>query len=454
MIAGEKTDNWVLQSKNEHRELFSELDVLLRALDRFFHVENLPISGGDLPDRNFFDELNAVRDVIFRVLAILEVVIPESRKNAYWFQKFSESKFLSDHSRDFFQGKLYTQDTPEKGLYLLYELFINLKGIITDLLKTGEISYLGYMNIGQLISKQIRENIFLDPFRKDINPDFDSIDNPYITEVVKTIRERDVRKQISFLYIYLFRFLRFLRHIDVTSQHSIALNSSLLILIMLRSEINMFHVFIKKMSVIIKDEDRELLLKSISYQFSMETKRVYIQELKDIIRKKAPHHFRGKLENSQGILKNLIEQSIVQLTQFFKPDITGKDIFASLITRFALSMQLREDIFVLHRFITLLEDKAVFPEIGKDVLKSMKDFMRYFENTTFKLLRYDDYDEFAHFFNDVFSLREAEMNKILERTGSFRIFLETTLGSIANRAELKDAPVDINRVEETVKKYL
>ena len=220
--------------------------MLLRALDRFFHVENLPFSGDDLPDRNFFDELNAVRDVIFRVLTILEVVIPESRKNAYWFQKFSESKFLSDHSRDFFKGKLYAQDTPEKGLYLLYDLFISLKGIITDLLKTGEISYLGYMNIGQLISEPIRENIFLDPFRKDINPDFDSIDNPYITEVVKTIKERDVRKQISFLYIYLFRFLRFLRHIDVTSRHSIALNSSLLILIMLRSEIGMFHTLSRK----------------------------------------------------------------------------------------------------------------------------------------------------------------------------------------------------------------
>jgi hypothetical protein len=39
-------------------------------------------------------------------------------------------------------------------------------------------------------------------------------------------------------------------------------------------------------------------------------------------------------------------------------------------------------------------------------------------------------------------------------TGSFRIFSELTPGSIANRAELKDEPVDISRVEETVKKYL
>jgi len=39
-------------------------------------------------------------------------------------------------------------------------------------------------------------------------------------------------------------------------------------------------------------------------------------------------------------------------------------------------------------------------------------------------------------------------------TGSFRIFSDLILGSIANRSELKDEPVDISRVEETVKKYL
>ena len=428
--------------------------MLLRALERFFHVENLPISQGELPDRNFFDELQAVRDVIFRVLAVLEVVIPESRKNAYWFQKFSESKLLSDHSRDLFVGKLYTQDSPEKAFYLLYDLFINLKGIVTDVLKTGEISYLSYTNIGQLISKQIRENILLNPFRKDINPDFDSIDNAYISGVVKAIQERDIRKNISFLYLYLFRFLRFLKHIDIDSQHSISLNSSLLILIMLRSEISTFHAFIKRMSALIRNQDLQDLLKSISYQFSMETKRVYIQELKNVIRKKAPQHFRGKLENSQGILKNLVEQSIVQLTQFFNPDIQGKDIFESFTTKLSQSVRLREDLFVLHRFITLLEEKAAFPEVRKDVLKSMKDYMHYFEHTTFKLLRYDDFDEFAYFFDDMFSFQESEMHKILENTRGFKIFLETTLRNIATRAELIEKPVDIDGVEEIVKQYL
>ena len=127
-----KTENWVSFSKNLHSDLFSELEVLLKALDRFFYIENLPMTQDNLTNRNFYDELTVVRDAIFRVLGILEVVIPENKKNAYWFQKFAETKFLTLHSRDIYKKELYKQDTPEKGLYILYDLFINLKGIVTD----------------------------------------------------------------------------------------------------------------------------------------------------------------------------------------------------------------------------------------------------------------------------------------------------------------------------------
>jgi hypothetical protein len=446
--------DWVSHSKKEHGEIFSELDVLMKALDRFFYVENLPIPKEDLTNRNFYDELTAVRDVIFRILGMLEVLIPESKKNAYWFQKFAESKFLTDHVRDLFKKELYKQDTPEKGLYLLYDLFINLKGIISDLLKTEKISYLGYLNVGQLISKEIRDNSFLNPFRKDINPEFDKIENHDISDIVKSIKDRETKKYISILYLYLFRFLRYLKHIDITSQQSITLNSSLLILILLRSEINVFHKYIIKVTEDIKDKELKMLLKSISYQFSMETKRVYIQELKEIMRKKAPLHFRGKIENSYGILKNLTEQSIVQLTQLFKPDIYGENIFESFTTRLWQSLKLREDIFVLHRFLILLEEKANLEEERSVIFESLKNFMLYFESFTFKLLRYDDYDEFASFFNDIFSFKEPEFNKMFEKIHNFNIFLETTLRHISNRAELRDKPVDINKAEELLKQYL
>jgi len=449
-----KTENWVSFSKNLHKDLFSELEVLLKALDRFFYVENLPMAQENLTNRNFYDELAVVRDVIFRILGILEVVIPENKKNAYWFQKFAESKFLTPYSRDVFKKDLYKQDTPEKGLYLLYDLFINLKGIVTDLLKTGKISYLGYVNIGQLISKEIRGNNYFNPFRHDINPEFDRIENFSISKIVKSVELRETKKYVSILYLFLFRFLRYLNHVDITSQYLVSLNASLIILILLRTEINSFHNYIKKITETIDDENLKMLLTSISYQFSMETKRVYRQELREIIRKKAPQHFRGKIENSQGILKNMTEQTIVQLAQFFNPDIQGNHIFDSFTTKLEQSMKLREDIYVLHKLLTLLEEKAPLPDERTSIFKSLKNFMFYFESFTFKLLRYDDYDDFASFFHYIFSLKQFDFDKIIDKIHNFNIFLETTLRHLSNRSEFEGKPINTERAEKLLKQYL
>lgn len=449
-----KTENWVSFSKHLHSDLFSELEVLLKALDRFFYVENLPMTQEDLTNKNFYDELTVVRDVIFRILGILEVVIPENKKNAYWFQKFAESKFLTLSSRDIFKKELYKQDTPEKGLYILYDLFINLKSIITDLLKTGKISYLGYGNIGQLISKEIRGNSYFNPFQDDINPEFDRIENRFVSHIVKSIESNKIKKYISIIYLYLFRFLRYLNHIDITSQYSVSLNASLMILVLLRTELNSFQNYIKKIPKTIQDENLRILLTSIAYQFSMETRRVYLQELRDIVRKKAPQHFRGKIENSQGILKNMTEQTVVQLAKFFNSDTHGEDIFDSFTTKLEQSLKLREDIYVLQKFLALLEEQAVSPGERNSIFKSLKNFMFYFESFTFKLLRYDDYDEFASFFHYILSLKQFDFDKIQDKVHNFNIFLETTLRHLSNRAEFRGKPINIDRAEKLFRQYV
>lgn len=459
MTQNEERGEWVSLAKKEHPGLFSELDVLLRALDRVFIVENLPVSSEDLTTKSFLEELVTVRDAILRVLGVLEVVIPENRKNAYWFQKFTESKFSSDRRRHAFREELYRQDSPEKGLYLIFDSFINLKSVITDLLRSGAITYLGFMNVGQLVSKEIRENHFFNPFRMPINPEFDIISNHEISEIVKAIPERGVRQQLSALYLYLFRFLRFLKCVDVTSHRPISLSCSFIVLILLRSEIQIFQASVGKSADKIQQPELEMLLKSIGYQFAMETRRVYVQELKDVLRKKPSVQFRGKIENSHGILKNLTEQSIVQLSQFFRPGISGEQIFDSFVTRLEQSLRLREDIMVFHRFVSLLLSKA---ENGRERLKvitALKNFILYFESFTFRLIRHDDYEEFALFCNQIKSLNKetatgAGFSRTLEKVQHFKIYLETTLRHISHRSELNDRPVDNNRLEILMEQYL
>ncbi|NOX20985.1 MAG: hypothetical protein GXO99_06985, partial [Nitrospirae bacterium] len=155
---------WFKRVKQEEAKAFEELDVLLRALDRVFNPENLPLSTTDYTIKDFYPEMVIIRDGLLRVLNILEQLIPDSQKNMYWFQKYAEQTYLSDKKRDYLRTKLYKQDSPEKSLLLLYDSFINLKGIINDLLKTKKISYSGFKNFGDVVSKSIRENRYFNPF--------------------------------------------------------------------------------------------------------------------------------------------------------------------------------------------------------------------------------------------------------------------------------------------------
>jgi hypothetical protein len=101
----------------------------------------------------------------------------------------------------------------------------------------------------------------------------------------------------------------------------------------------------------------------------------------------------------------------------------------------------------------LIEEKMCLPEERPGIFKSIQNFMQYFESFTFKLLRYDDYDEFQSFFSEILSLKESDLNKALEKIHNFKIFLETTLRQIANRSELRDKPIDMNQAEEILKQY-
>jgi hypothetical protein len=453
------TENWVSASRKVNGKLFSEVDVLLRSLERFFSIENVRPSQEELATANFSDDLITVRDTILRLLGVLEVIIPDSRKNAYWFQKFAETKLLNAARRDAFRENLYRQDTPEKGLYLLYDTCINLKGIVSDLLQAGNISYLSFMNMGRLISKEVRENRFFNPFRRGLNPEYDFIGSSEISEIVKDVRPKEFRKDVSLIYIYLFRFLRFSSFVDIATQREVSLNSSLMILSLLRSEINIFDGFLQKTVKALPDPVFAGLLRSVSYQFAMESRRVFSQELRDIYKFRSSPHFRGKIENSHGILKNLTEQAIVQLTQFFNPDARGVTIFPSFVTRLQQSLRLREDVFVLHEFVSMVESTAGNMRQRAMAFESLRNYMVYFEGFTFRLLRYGDYEEIASFFQEIDSLPEdaAEVpgfHGALERIKQFKVFLELTLKNIENRVELGGRSFDNERIEAMIRQYL
>lgn len=454
-MTGKESPYWVRSAKRANRNMFSELDVLLRALDRFFSLEYLPPAKDLASSRNFIDELEASKNAVLRVVDILEAIIPENKRNEYWFRKFAETKFLPDWKRDRLRGEMFKQDTPEKSLLLLYDSFINFRTIVIDLLKAGSISYVSFKHFGQIICTQIRENEFFNPFKSEVDPEIDYVVNKEISDLVRNIMDRDERKAVSVIFLHLFRFLRYLGHVQFATHRHVALYSSLLVLMLMKSEIDLFRMYLEKTSGELRNPGLKGLVEALSYQFAMESKRVYLQELKNAFEKKSPKSLRGRIENSHGILKNLIEQTVIQMAHFWRPDLKSEEIFEIFTTKTAQSLKLREDISALHRLITLFELDSGRPDRRPDTIRALLNYMEYFESFSFRLLRYDDYESFSRFFGDIKStvIEEEDPDVLLDRCRHFKIYLETTLRQVGNRSELKDKPVDAEHVEDIVRQY-
>jgi hypothetical protein len=438
----------------KHFRIISELKILLKALDRFFISGVLPLTEENITLKDFSNELNVVKDVILRILSILEVIIPESIKNAYWLRKYAETKFFSLYPNISIIEDIRKQDKPEKSLLLLYDSFINLKGIISDILKSEFISYTSFKNVVDSIKKELRENKYFSPFQRDIDPEIDKIENNNISTIIKNIKDKNIRKYIALFYIYIFRVLKYLQYVDISSHNKITLNNSVILLFLLKTEIILITDFLNKGKKIVNETKLKDLLNIISYQISMETKRVYDQELKNVFKNISPEELRGKLENSKGILTNLFEQIIVQVTKYFKPEINGKDIFESFVTRLHQSLKLRNDIYVFLKILEKLELDLPKTQKREKILRSLNEFLYYFKSSTLKLIRFNDYEFFDKFINEISTIKEYKDNKLLERIKHFKIFLKTCINQIGEREELKGIPIDQKMVEETLKQFL
>ncbi|MGW8273031.1 MAG: hypothetical protein ACWGN7_06555, partial [Thermodesulfovibrionales bacterium] len=339
-------------------------------------------------DRSFFQELSIIRDGIGRAISLLDAILPDELKNNYRFRKFAESKLSSDRIRDRFRRDLLVADDPEKCILSLYDSLTSFRGVTGEILKARHITYLSYRNLGDLICKEIRDNRYMSPFRYEVSSDYDLIESKHLSAIVKSIEDRKLKRCISMSFVYLFRLLRYLGCIDTYGKKNIPPGCGLLILALANSELRWCVDFFRKELAGDHLNQFRPLFESIIFQLEMEQKRVFRKELKAVFMVKNPAKLRGKIENSRGILKNSIEQTVVQIAQAFTPSLSGEEIFPSFVTRLGQSLKLREDVFILSRIVELLDESMSDPVRRAALLEGLGNFLLYFESFTFRLLRH------------------------------------------------------------------
>jgi|GEM_PF-219527 len=474
---------WLAELTHSRKvELAFELEMLLKATDRFFNIDNLPLTE---PERaiavNFKEELEIAFAYVNRIVNVTREIMEAGHGHMFQFQSYVETTLLNDLGRTKIREASFEQSSPDESLFLLYTGFVNIRGILRALLRSNRLPYPLYVNVGNLVSREIIWNRFFNPVREiEFRPEFDRIENRKISRLAIRIVDDPLRRHFSVVLLVLFRLLRYLSHINPNTNNLKDLRNNIPIFALINSESRQLVEYLEKiLPNALKEnpetgsaEDKQFrnafvkTTDSVGFQLTMELKKINRNELMGSTKTKDVSVLRSAIENSHGVLSNFFQQSIIQVARVFDQHVEGKDIFPFYTSRLRHSLQLRNDIWVFKELMERFEEKAETDTSGDTeaiyirYLNILKDYIRYFRMESYNLLRYDDLKEFDKFFafigaTEIETLKNRDtMNQFIYKSKYFKIFLETTLGNIENRAELANRPVDSRSCERFLKEFI
>src|SRR3990172_4671442 len=125
-----RREDWLATIKTPYRdEMVFELEMLLKGLDRFFNIQNLPLSSMEQAIAlNFNDEMDIVQGFIIRIERLTRQLLTESQREFFQFKQYVEHSLLSDLTRTHLKEISLSQETPNDSLFLLHTMFSNVKG--------------------------------------------------------------------------------------------------------------------------------------------------------------------------------------------------------------------------------------------------------------------------------------------------------------------------------------
>ena len=303
--------------------------------------------------------------------------------------------------------------------------------------------------------------------------EYDRIRNSKISVIIRSVEDPDLQRQASVVILAFNRLLHYLDFVKPGSESIDELKSSLLFFSLIHSEAKYLMEFMEKnLPDKLGESENPDAAKfidtcdSMSFQLQMELKKIHGAELQNLSKHRTIDVVKTAVENSHGILTNFFQQSVVQLLQGFRPGLEGEEIFPSFISRRMVSMAIREDLAVLQALMDKFEEITETTEAGMHLetyvkyLVLQKGYVEKLRKDTCILMRHQDLVEFEKYFRFIEELTfddlhiMDELEKFKMESKFFKILVETTLGHIDNRADLRDVPLNDDNVKAKLRKFI
>ena len=422
-------------SRKQKTSYVFELEMWIKCFDRFFRPRNQPTQQGEENSfliKDFREELIIVRDVTLRMSYLANEIMSRERSRLLQFDRYIHNTLRRDYVMDEFLNRLLEQPTPDDSLVLLLDSLADLRTLIDDLARLPEVTFQTFTAIGKLINREIKQCRYIDMLvAYKFKVQYDRVDNPAVASLIKRIPDETLRQDLAKVFLEIFRLLRYLDSIERDLSNDRPLKNSLLVFSLINSELRILFDFIEVR--ICKNPgigSRALeALDSAVFALSQEMKKVFSHELVGLVYLRQAPPIYAKVENSHGMLRNALQQTIVHISQAFDSEFDGKHLFASYSTRLEESRKLLGEISSLVEVISEAE-----PEASLERVLPLAKVFDEFRESSLKFLMYKDWEEYENFVEEVTGAKNVDGLKFaLHR---FRIYLEALAGEVRKRSVL------------------
>jgi hypothetical protein len=466
---------FVGSSGEEAQERLFRFEIRLQAIDRFFNPGNHPArSKRQGPfEESYGDELLAVERQLGQALHTTQGLLGEAESGVLVFQSYVESQWITDEARDAFLQQHSTQSTPRDSLFLLQEGLQSLFHLARALRVSGQVNLLGFDALGRQYRSLIASSRYFNPFRsKRFALYTPAHRKPFVRRAVQGITSPRLRRAMLLMVAVLERYLGILSMINEKGARREEMLDALPFLALLRSEFRILKSFLEGAFVTRwlppepgaqREDEFRARVDSLAFELGADVRRVFTEFLIDYSGTRNARRMRGSLEAAHGLLTVFFEQALVSILGFGIPGVTVRQVFPDAEIRLQESRRLREDLWlfghVLGHVIEQILREDVQAEYKQRVYRGLLDFLTYFENLGFQLVRFVDREAFEHFFGEMRGIGNESfedpmrLGDVVVNFECFKIYIQTVLGQVCNRADLQEDHFDEVRARGALKQF-
>jgi hypothetical protein len=452
-------ERWLrgLNVEGREEQLF-EFEMLLRGVERYFSLHNVVVDAQERPlvTRDFHEELEDVRDAIHRAIRIARRLQDPDSDSKMVFRKYVETQLADDRLRRAFLEEELDQDTPQESLFVLREAFESLRNLIDHLLKLPACGLGLFTDVGNLALREIVLNRYFRPFRPlEFRVEYDRLRSVRLLELLAG-QPQDIRTQFTTALLALFRLLHYLAYVEQGGEDT-APRRSRVVLALVRSEaVSLVGFLRQELATQVGPKRLKAAGLRAARDIAKETHRIAREVLAELDGGKDSS---GK---AAAAFTQLFRAQVVALVHALEPSAaTGEDAFTPLVSQEAMAQRLRKDLWVFGQLCRATETALRAEEVqaAERPLAALKSYLAYFQDVSYQLLRYSDYEPF-----DRFSALLVELpwppegpgirSRLAEDLRHFTQTLESTYTSVSRRVLLQGRSFDRKDAEALRDRFL